>query len=88
MSGSKRLMEEIEGQHEWCVQLLLDAGALAECDDHGYRVDEMDSAAFEDAVAAGMRISGESKRLMRQRLQDALDRYGDSCPGCDSNAAQ
>ena len=88
MSGSKRLLEDIEAERAWAVQLLLDAGALAECENHGYLTDEMDSGAFDDGVAAGVRDSGESEARVRQRLQDVLDEHGDECPGCANNDAE
>ncbi|MCA1336888.1 hypothetical protein [Pseudooceanicola marinus] len=87
MSGSKRLLEEIQEERAWAVQLLLDAGALAECENHGYLTDELDSAALDDAVAAGMRSSGDSEAKVKRRLQDVLDEYGEECPGCVKNAA-
>ncbi|WP_418594912.1 hypothetical protein [Ponticoccus sp. (in: a-proteobacteria)] len=87
MSGSKRLLEETQAERAWAVQLLLDAGALAECENHGVLTDEMDSAAFEDAVVAGMRNSGDGEAEVRQHLQDALADYGDECPGCEKNTA-
>lgn len=87
MSGSKRLLEDIQAERAWAVQLLLDAGALAECDNHGHLTDEMDGTAFDDAVAAGMQDSGDSEARVRRRLQNALDQYGDECPGCAKNAA-
>lgn len=87
MSGSKRLLEEMQAEHGWAVHMLRDAGALTECENHGYLMDEGDDMAFEDAVAAGVQESGDSEAKVRQQLQDVLNEYGEECPGCAKNAA-
>ncbi|RUM26641.1 hypothetical protein EFQ99_00040 [Rhizobium vallis] len=87
MSGSKRLLEDLEADRQWAESMLLDAGALKECELHGYLVDQMDSSAFEDAVLAGRQESSENEEAIRHKLQNVLNDYGDECPGCEANAA-
>ncbi len=68
----------------WAHAVLLDAGAIRECDDHGWMQDRADPHARERALVAarGDPPAGVSPELAIAALQEVLDSVGDTCPEC------
>lgn len=85
MSGSKRLLFEMEERRGRANAILLGCGAIKECENHGYLIDEVDDAAVEDAVEVAREQEGLDEPAAREFLKHALEQLGDECPGCSSN---
>ena len=71
----------IEG---WARSVLLEAGALRECELHGWMIDRADPHARELglALAAEAAASGLTPQQARAALELILDSAGDTCPEC------
>jgi hypothetical protein len=68
----------------WAISLLQAAGAIRECDEHGWMQDRADPYARERAFAAARRDrpSGLSPEVAVTEVRDILDSIGDTCPEC------
>jgi hypothetical protein len=68
----------------WAIGILLAAGAIHECAQHGYMKDRSDPHAREDAVrrAHDEPFSGLSSEQAVAAVRDTLDSIGDTCPDC------
>jgi hypothetical protein len=64
--------------------VLVDAGALRECEEHGWMKDRADPHARERAIATARRDPphGLSPDDAAAAIDDVLGSIGDSCPEC------
>lgn len=68
----------------WAIAVLTEAGAIRECEHHGWMQDSADP----DARARALRIGREdpppglSADEACAAIEDVLDGIGDSCPDC------
>jgi hypothetical protein len=71
----------IEG---WARSVLLEAGAIRECEEHGWMKDRADPHARQRAVhiARGNPPFGVSPDEAAAAVEDVLGSIGDTCPEC------
>jgi len=68
----------------WAINLLNEAGAISECEDHGWMQDRADPHARERAVDMARenpppRFSPQSAAIA---IAEVLESIGDTCPEC------
>jgi hypothetical protein len=70
----------------WAIHVLQEAGAIHECEEHGWAKDRTDPHARERAmdIARQEPPDGLSPEAAVRQLRDVLDLIGDSCPECPS----
>ena len=70
----------------WAISVLLEAGAIRECEDHGWMQDRADPHARERAfdMAKYAAPPGVSPEAAAAAIADVLDGIGDTCPECPS----
>ncbi|MCP1762372.1 hypothetical protein [Bradyrhizobium japonicum] len=68
----------------WARSVLLEAGAIGECEEHGWMQDHADPHARERAFDIARRDPpvGVSSDDAVAELHDVLDSIGDTCPEC------
>ena len=68
----------------WAISVLLEAGAVRECEEHGWMQDRADPHARERAVVAARQDPppGLSPEEAVAEVRDVLDSIGDTCPEC------
>ena len=68
----------------WAIGLLLEAGAIQKCDQHGWAKDRSDPHAREEAlrIAREAPLAGLSSEQAVAAVRDVLDSVGDTCPEC------
>ena len=68
----------------WAISVLQEAGAIRECEEHGWMQDRADPHARERAFAFARQDPppGVSPEEAAAALADVLDGIGDSCPEC------
>jgi hypothetical protein len=68
----------------WAISVLVGAGAIRECEDHGWMKDRTDPHARERAFehAGEEPPLGFSPEDAKKAIQDTLASIGDSCPDC------
>ena len=68
----------------WAISVLQEAGAIKECEEHGWMQDRADPLARERAfdIAREERPSGVSPQAAAGAVAEVLDSIGDSCPEC------
>lgn len=68
----------------WAIQVLQEAGAIRECDEHGWMQDRADPHARERAfdIACGDPPAGVSPVAAAAEVHDVLNSIGDTCPEC------
>ena len=69
----------------WALSVLLEAGAIRECEEHGWMKDRADPHARErrspsPARSAARPVSGAAVAAV---VRDVLDSIGDTCPECN-----
>ncbi|MGY4629876.1 hypothetical protein [Bradyrhizobium sp. USDA 4486] len=71
----------------WAIQVLQEAGAVRECEEHGWMQDRGDPHARERAfdIARQDSPTGLSPEEAVAEIRDVLDSIGDSCPECASD---
>jgi hypothetical protein len=72
--------------HGWAISVLLEAGAIRECEEHGWMQDRADPHARERAfdVARQDPPAGVSPQAAAAAITEVLDSIGDTCPECPS----
>jgi hypothetical protein len=72
----------------WVISVLQEAGAIHECEEHGWMQDRADPHARERAfvIARDDPPSGVSSEEAIAALNDVLNSIGDTCPDCPSDA--
>jgi hypothetical protein len=68
----------------WAISVLQEAGAVRECETHGWMQDRADPHARERAfeIARQDRPSGLSPEAAAAAIAEVLDSIGDTCPEC------
>jgi hypothetical protein len=68
----------------WAISVLQAAGAIRECEEHGWMQDRADPHARERAleIAGQAPPSGLSPAQAVTEIRDVLDSIGDTCPDC------
>ena len=68
----------------WAINLLNEAGAIRECEEHGWMQDRADPHARERAFDIARRDppADVSLQAAEAAVRDALDSIGDTCPEC------
>ena len=68
----------------WAIHVLQEAGAIRECEEHGWMQDRADSHARERAFDIARRAppAGVSTDEAVAEVRDVLNSIGDTCPEC------
>jgi hypothetical protein len=68
----------------WAITVLQEAGAIRECEEHGWMQDRADPHARERAfdIACRNPPAGVSTDEAAAEVRDVLDSIGDTCPEC------
>jgi len=68
----------------WAMSVLLDAGAIWECEEHGWMQERADPHARERAIDLARQdpLAGISADEAVAEVRDVLDSIGDTCPEC------
>jgi hypothetical protein len=68
----------------WAISVLLEAGAITECEEHGWMKDQTDPHARERAVAIAREGTppGISLDAAVAEVEEVLESIGDACPEC------
>jgi hypothetical protein len=68
----------------WAISVLQEAGAIRECEDHGWMQDRADPHARERAfdIARHAPPPGVSPKAAAVEIAEILDGIGDTCPEC------
>ncbi|WP_439373098.1 hypothetical protein [Bradyrhizobium sp. DASA03120] len=68
----------------WAISVLLEAGAIRQCVEHGWMQDRADAHARERAFDTARRdpLPGVSAQDAAGALVEVLDGIGDTCPEC------
>jgi len=71
----------------WAINVLNEAGAIRECEEHGWMQDRADPHARERAFDIARRDppAGVSRQAVEAAVRDALDSIGDTCPECPND---
>jgi hypothetical protein len=78
----------IRTQRGWATSVLLEAGAIRECEVHGWMVDRVDPHARDRALVVARQDppSGISPQQAAAVIEDVLSSFGDTCPECQPTA--
>ena len=73
----------------WAISVLQEAGAIRECEEHGWMQPRADPHARERAVDIARRHppAGVPSEQAVAEIHDVLDSIGDACPECPPNEA-
>ncbi|MCK1616402.1 hypothetical protein IVA96_06960 [Bradyrhizobium sp. 159] len=74
----------------WAIGVLQEAGAIHECEEHGWAKDRADPHARERAIAIARQDhpEGISAAAAVAEVRDVLDSIGDTCPECPPPPAE
>ncbi|MBR1329867.1 hypothetical protein [Bradyrhizobium ottawaense] len=83
----KQRRPAIRTLHGWALSVLQEAGAIHECQEHGWAKDRADPYAREHAIDLARQdppagITGDEAAA---EIGDVLDSIGDTCPECPDN---
>ena len=81
VTGKRRATRTVRG---WAITVLLETGAIRECEEHGWMQDRADPHARERAFDTARRYppAGISPEEAAAEVGDVLDSIGDTCPEC------
>ena len=82
MTGEQRpAMRTMRG---WAIDVLQNAGAIRECEEHGWMQDRADPHAWERAIDIAREDppAGVSPDAAAAEVRDVLNSIGDTCPEC------
>ena len=84
MLMTKERRPAIRTLHGWAISVLQEAGAIRECEEHGWMQDRADPHARERAFAAARQDPprGVRPEAAVAAVNDVLDSIGDTCPEC------
>jgi len=70
--------------HGWAISVLKEAGAIRECEEHGWMQDRADPHARKRAleIAREYPPDGISAEAAAIAIAEVLDSIGDTCPEC------
>ncbi|WLB24299.1 hypothetical protein [Bradyrhizobium japonicum] len=85
MQMTKKRPQAIRTRHGWALSVLQEAGAIHECEEHGWAKDRADPHAREHAldIARQEPPDGLSPDQAVTEVREVLDSIGDTCPECD-----
>ena len=68
----------------WALGILIDQGAVVECDYHGHRIDRADPDAWNRAREEAWRnpFPGANPQACIAAIEDIMRSIGDTCPEC------
>lgn len=68
----------------WAISVLQEAGAIRECEEHGWMQDRADPHARERAfdIARHAAPAGVSPEAAAAEIEEVLEGIGDTCPEC------
>lgn len=72
----------------WAISVLQEAGAIRECEEHGWMEDRADPHARERALELARQEAppGVSQEQALVEVRNVLNSIGDTCPECSSEA--
>lgn len=75
---------EIRTLRGWVLSVLQEAGAIHECEEHGWAKDRADPHARARAIDLAREVppAGVSPDEAVAEIRDVLDSIGDTCPEC------
>jgi hypothetical protein len=84
MLVTKKPRAAIRSVEGWAIGILLEAGAIRECEEHGWMRDRADPHARERAFDIARRDPppGLSARSAAEAIAETLEGIGDTCPEC------
>jgi hypothetical protein len=84
MLMTKEKRPAIRTSRGWAISVLQEAGAIRECETHGWMQDRADPHARERAfdIARAEPPPGVSAQVAVGAIAEALDSIGDTCPEC------
>ncbi|ANW00807.1 hypothetical protein [Bradyrhizobium icense] len=70
----------------WAISVLSEAGAISECEEHGWMQDRADPHARDRAfqIARADPPAGVSPQVAAVAIAEVLESIGDTCPECPS----
>lgn len=89
MLMTKERQPAIRTLRGWAIDLLQEAGAIHECEEHGWARDRADPHAREQAVNLARLYApdGVSADEAVAEVREVLDSIGDTCPECPPGEA-
>ena len=90
MLTSRERRDAIRTVRGWAIAVLMEAGAIRECEHHGWMQERADPDARLRALRLGRddpppRLSADEAGAA---IEDVLDGIGDTCPECPPEQAQ
>ncbi|WP_426411632.1 hypothetical protein [Bradyrhizobium ganzhouense] len=87
MLMTKQRRPPIRTLRGWAINVLKEAGAIRECEEHGWMQDRADPHARERSFDIARRDlpEGVSRQTAEAAVRDVLDSIGDTCPECPSD---
>ncbi|WMT73489.1 hypothetical protein [Bradyrhizobium sp. Ash2021] len=84
MPMGSELRKAIRTPRGWAISVLQQAGAIRECEEHGWMRDRTDPHAKEQAleIARQEPPPGLSADAAAAEVREILDSIGDTCPEC------
>jgi hypothetical protein len=84
MLMTKDRLPAIRTLRGWAISVLREAGAIRECEEHGWMKDRADPHARERAIDIARRDPppGFSPEAAAVEIREVLDSIGDTCPEC------
>ncbi|UWU70582.1 hypothetical protein [Bradyrhizobium sp. NC92] len=84
MLMTKQRRPAIRTLRGWAINVLNEAGAIRECEEHGWMQDRADPHARERAFDIARRDppADVSRQEAEAAVRDVLDSIGDTCPEC------
>ncbi|RXH31117.1 hypothetical protein XH99_10970 [Bradyrhizobium nanningense] len=84
MLMTKQRRPAIRTLRGWAIHVLQEAGAIRECEEHGWMQDRADPHARERAfnIARQDPPADVSRDVAEAAIRDVLDSIGDTCPEC------
>ena len=83
MLMTKERLPAIGTLRGWAILVLQDAGAIRECEDHGWMRDRADPHARERAFAVAREEPPPGVSSEAVAVAEVLDGIGDACPECE-----
>jgi hypothetical protein len=86
MLMTKERQRAIRTLRGWAISVLSEAGAIRECEEHGWMQDRTDPHARDRAfeIARADPPAGVSSQAAAVAIAEVLDSIGDTCPECPS----
>ena len=84
MLMTKELRPAVRTIEGWARSILLEAGAIRECEEHGWAKDRADPHARDRSLLVARQDPPPAFAPDRaaDAVRDVLDMIGDTCPGC------